>query len=156
MPLRNILTIVIVAVVSLICYEKAAHNRFGFIVSHAMRIIEDNYIEEVQPRELFENAMRGMMSELDEYSDYIGPEYFQQFEQAIDQEFVGIGVVVEGPPEKDELRVVNPVFDSPAHRAGIRAGRLDPGDRRRVDQDDGTHRGGQTHEGAARHDRRRC
>ncbi|NLX53566.1 MAG: S41 family peptidase [Planctomycetaceae bacterium] len=122
MPLRNILTILIAAVVSLVCYQKATHNRFGFIVSHAMGIIENNYIEEVEPRTLFENAMQGMVSELDEYSDYIGPEHFQQFQQIIDQEFVGIGVVVEGPPEKDELRVVNPVFDSPAYRAGMRAG----------------------------------
>jgi carboxyl-terminal processing protease len=124
MPLRNVLTIAIVAIVSLICYEKAAHNRFGFIVSHAMGIIEDNYIEEVQPRQLFESAMRGMVSELDEYSDYIGPEYFQQFQQIIDQEFVGIGVAVEGPPEADELRVVSPIYDSPAYRAGMRAGDL--------------------------------
>jgi carboxyl-terminal processing protease len=124
MPLRNILTVAIVAIVSLLCYETVAQNRYGFVVSHAMRIIEDNYIEEVEPRDLFENAMRGMVSQLDEYSDYIGPEYFQQFQQTIDQEFVGIGVVVEGPPETDKLRVVNPVFDSPAYRAGIRAGDL--------------------------------
>jgi carboxyl-terminal processing protease len=124
MPLRNTLTIVIVAIVSFVCYDKAAHNRFASMIAHAMGIIEDNYIEEVQPRELFENAMKGMVNELDEYSDYIGPEYFQQFQQSIDQEFVGIGVAVEGPPDAEELRVVNPVYDSPAYRAGMRAGDL--------------------------------
>ena len=40
----------------------------------------------------------------------------------MDQEFVGIGVEVEGPPDADELRVVSPVYDSPAYRAGMRAG----------------------------------
>ena len=124
MPIRNTLTIVIVAIVSLVCYQKATHNRYASMVSHAMEIIENNYIEEVAPRELFENAMQGMVHELDEYSDYIGPEHFQQFQQTIDQEFVGIGVEVEGPPDADELRVVSPVYDSPAYRVGMRAGDL--------------------------------
>ncbi|MHB8969841.1 MAG: S41 family peptidase [Pirellulaceae bacterium] len=124
MPIRNTLTIVIVAIVSLVCYQKATHNRYASMVSHAMEIIENNYIEEVAPRELFENAMQGMVHELDEYSDYIGPEHFQQFQQTMDQEFVGIGVEVEGPPDADELRVVSPVYDSPAYRGGMRSGDL--------------------------------
>ena len=66
--------------------------------------------------------MQGMVHELDDYSDYIGPEYYQQFQQAMDQEFVGIGVEVEGPPAAEELRVVSPVYGSPAFRAGMRAG----------------------------------
>jgi carboxyl-terminal processing protease len=40
----------------------------------------------------------------------------------MDQEFVGIGVEVEGPPAVEELRVVSPVYGSPAFRAGMRAG----------------------------------
>ncbi len=122
MPFRNTLTIVIVSVLSLVCYQKATHNRYASTVSHAMEIIENNYVEEVASRELFEHAMQGMVHELDEYSDYIGPEYYQQFQQAMDQEFVGIGVEVEGPPAVEELRVVSPVYGSPAFRAGMRAG----------------------------------
>jgi len=122
MPLRNSITILIAAVVSLICYEKAWRNRYLSTISHAMEVIEENYVEEVETRELFENAMRGMVTGLDEYSDYINPEYFEQFQQSIDQEFVGIGIVVEGPPQADALRVVSPVYDSPAYRAGMRAG----------------------------------
>ena len=124
MPVRNTITIAVAAIVALACYEKATHNRYASTLTHAMDIIEDNYVEEVKPRELFENAMKGMVNNLDEYSDYIGPDYFQQFQQSLDQEFVGIGVVVEGPPDADELRVVTPVFDSPAYRSGMRAGDL--------------------------------
>ncbi len=122
MPLRNTLTILIAAILSLACYQKAYRNQYLSTFAHAMEIIEDNYVEEVETRELFENAMRGMVSNLDEYSDYIGPEYYEQFQQSIDQEFVGIGIVVEGPPEVDKLRVVSPVYDSPAFRAGLRRG----------------------------------
>ena len=124
MPIRNTLTIIIAAVVSLACYTKANHSRYLSTISHAMEIIEDNYIEKVDGRELFENAMRGMVNNLDEYSDYIGPAYYDQFQQTIDQEFVGIGVVVEGPPQATELKVVTPVYDSPAYRAGMRSGDL--------------------------------
>ncbi|MHB0956965.1 MAG: S41 family peptidase [Pirellulaceae bacterium] len=124
MPLRNTLTIVTVAIVSLLCYQKATHNRYATMIAYAMEVIDKNYVEEVALRELFENAMQGMVHELDEYSDYIGPDYYQQLQQTLDQEFVGIGVEVEGPPAADELRVISPVFDSPAYRAGMRAGDL--------------------------------
>ncbi len=124
MPLRNTVTIVIAALLSFICYATAYHNRYLSTISHAMEIIENNYVEEIDGRELFENAMRGMVGGLDEYSDYIGPDYFEQFQQVIDQQFVGIGVVVEGPPQAPELKVVTPVYDSPAYRAGMRAGDL--------------------------------
>lgn len=122
MPVRNVLAIFITVFVSLVCYEKASHHRFLSTMSHAMEIIEKNYVEEVETRELFENAMRGMLSGLDEYSNYIDPQHVEEFEQTLDQQFVGIGIVVEGPPQTDQLKVVSPVYDSPAYRAGVRAG----------------------------------
>ncbi|MFW6172011.1 MAG: S41 family peptidase [Planctomycetota bacterium] len=122
MPIRNLLVIFVTAVVSLICYDKATHQRYLSTMSHAMELIERNYVEEVEPRELFENAMRGMVSGLDEYSNYIDSRHVEEFDQQIDQEFVGIGIVMEGPPQSEQLKVVSPVYDSPAYRAGIRAG----------------------------------
>ena len=50
MPFRNTLTIVVVTLMSLVCYQKATHNRYASTVSHAMEIIENNYVEEVAPR----------------------------------------------------------------------------------------------------------
>ena len=44
MPVRNMLTIAIVTVLSWVCYQKATHNRYASMVSHAMDIIESNYI----------------------------------------------------------------------------------------------------------------
>jgi carboxyl-terminal processing protease len=124
MPVRNMLTIAIVTMLSWVCYQKATHNRYASMVSHAMDIIESNYIEDVPQRELFENALHGMVQELDEYSDYIGPDHYQEFQQVLEQEFVGIGVLVEGPPQAEQLRVVSPVHEGPAFRAGVRAGDL--------------------------------
>ncbi len=122
MPLRNLVAIMLAAVLSLACYEKASRNRYAAVVASAMQTIEDNYFEEVEPRELFERAMEGMVSGLDEYSDYIPPKLYLQFQQSIEQEFVGIGIVVDGPPNIERITVVSPVYDSPAYRAGVRAG----------------------------------
>jgi len=124
MPVRNAVAILATVIVSLVCYKKASQDRFMSTMSHAMEIIEENYVEPVETRELFENAMQGMVSGLDEYSEYIGPRGVEEFHQIIDQEFVGIGIVVEGPPQGEQLKVVSPVYDSPAYRAGIRAGDL--------------------------------
>ncbi len=122
MPVRNSLTILIAAIVSIVCYQKASHDRYSSMLVHAMKVIEQNYVDKVEPHKLFENAMTGMVGRLDEYSSYIGPDSYQLFQQSIDQEFVGIGVVVEGPPQREQLTVFSPVFGSPAHQSGMRAG----------------------------------
>ena len=122
MPVRNIVTIVVAAIISVVCFEQAVHSRYARTLVQAMQIIEGTYVDKVSQRQLFENAMNGMASELDEYSGYISPSLFERFQQSIDQQFIGIGIYVEGPPESDELRVVNPIFESPAFKAGLRAG----------------------------------
>ena len=68
-----------------------------------MRIIHDQYLEEVNSQELFENAMRGMVGGLDRYSSFITSEEFSQFQESLDQKFGGIGIVVEVDPENDRL-----------------------------------------------------
>ncbi len=123
MPVRNFLVIILAAVISLVCYEKASHNHYAATLALAMETIEDNYFEKVDRRELFENAMRGMVLELgDEYSAYISPRDYLQFQQSIQQEFVGIGIWVDGPPRTEQITVISPVFGTPAYEAGMRAG----------------------------------
>jgi carboxyl-terminal processing protease len=122
MPLRNLTVIFVTAVFSLICYQKAEHNRYASSVAEAMRLVEDFYVEEVDSRELFENAMRGMVTGLDQYSTYIGPEPFKQMEEDLDQEFGGIGIEISKKDDNSPLIVLSPLIHTPAHRAGIRAG----------------------------------
>lgn len=122
MPLRNLMTLCIAAAVSLACYQKAVRNRHAAIIGESMRIIEQQYVEEVEADELFENAMRGMVSGLDPYSSFISSEDLEQFQESLDQEFGGIGIVVELSPETNRLTVMSPVIGTPAYRAGLRAG----------------------------------
>jgi carboxyl-terminal processing protease len=122
MPLRNLLVIFLSAAVSLACYEKAQRNRYASTLTEAMRLIDQNYVEEVDERELFENAMNGMVSGLDPYSGYYGPDSFRQVEETIDQQFGGVGLVVELDPENQRLTVMSPLVGTPAYKAGVAAG----------------------------------
>ena len=122
MPVRNLVTLFLAAVLSLMCHVKADRNRYATTVSEAMDLITFNYLEDVGYRDLYENAMRGMTESLDPYSSYISPADYQRFKEELDQEFGGIGILVEFNRETNRLLVMSPLFDTPAARAGVRAG----------------------------------
>jgi carboxyl-terminal processing protease len=84
--------------------------------------VERNYVKEVDRRKLIEGALRGMMDELDPYSNYIAPDDLTRFNTQVEQEFGGIGINVTGYPETQYLTVVSPLPGTPAYKAGVRAG----------------------------------
>jgi carboxyl-terminal processing protease len=122
MPLRNLIVILLTAGLSVACYQKAQRNRYASVIGEAMGMVEHHYIEEVDRRELFESAMRGMMQSLDQYSGYISPEAFESIEVVLDQEFGGVGVEIEKRELDEPLTVLSPIVGTPAYRAGIGAG----------------------------------
>lgn len=84
--------------------------------------IDRNYVKDVDRRELVEAAVRGMLSKLDPYSDYISPDDLAQFTQDIEQEFGGVGIQVQWDPQAHEIQVMTPLPGSPAYESGVRAG----------------------------------
>jgi carboxyl-terminal processing protease len=122
MPRRSLVLLVGISVVSLICYHKVQSNRYGRILVDAMTQIERHALEPVGQEELFEGAMQGMVSRLDEYSAYVSPNRLRQFWEAIDLEFGGVGIEVSFDPRTKQLTVVRPLVGTPAYEAGIRAG----------------------------------
>lgn len=122
MPPRNVLIILVTVTVSLACHVKADRSRYSAQLSEAMKLIEDLYVEEVPPRQLFEDAMDGMAQGLDQYSQYIGPQAFQQMEQVLDQEFGGVGIEVEKLSDDKPIIVLSPLVGSPGYKAGLRSG----------------------------------
>jgi carboxyl-terminal processing protease len=85
--------------------------------------VERNYVEDVSRRELLEAAIDGMLSKLDQHSDYIAPEDMDRFKTGVESEFGGIGIhVSKHPGSRDSLRIISPLVGSPAYRAGIMAG----------------------------------
>lgn len=84
--------------------------------------IRDNYVEEVDEKDILEGALRGALRSLDGYSAYISPDDFEEFRTQTKGEFQGLGIEIG---IRDHwLTVIAPIEGTPAWRAGIR-----PGDR---------------------------
>ncbi len=84
--------------------------------------VERNYVKEIDRRELLEAAIKGMLSKLDPYSQYIPPSDLEKFRSSVENEFGGIGITVS--VETGDLMVISPIFRTPAYNAGIRGGDL--------------------------------
>ena len=84
--------------------------------------VDRNYVKDIDRRKLIEAAVRGMLSELDPYSNYIGPDDLNRFTEDVEQEFGGIGIQVQFDTEAHQLKVLTPLSGSPAHEAGVLAG----------------------------------
>lgn len=82
--------------------------------------VERNYVNDISKRELMEAAIRGMLGKLDQHSNYIPPEDMERFKVEVESEFGGVGIQVS--TEGGQLRVISPIYGSPAYKAGIMAG----------------------------------
>jgi len=85
--------------------------------------IRDDYVEEISDQELIEAAIRGMMDSLDPHSAYMDEETFSAMQTQTRGEFGGLGIEVS-LDESGYVRVVSPIDETPAARAGIEAGDL--------------------------------
>lgn len=84
--------------------------------------IKTAYVEPVDDSVLLENAIRGMLSGLDPHSNYLDPREFRELRVNTSGEFGGLGIEVG--MEDGLIRVVSPIDDTPAQRAGVQAGDL--------------------------------
>ena len=84
--------------------------------------IKQGYVEPVEDKKLLTGAVKGMLTELDPHSSYLDPEENKEFETGIRGEFGGLGIEVG--TEEGYVKVVSPIEDTPAFRAGIKANDL--------------------------------
>lgn len=92
------------------------------LFSQIFRLIEENYVTEINPKDLILGAIEGMLSSLDPHSSLMKPEEFKELEIETKGSFTGIGIEIT--IKDDILTVVAPIEDTPAWKAGIK-----PGDR---------------------------
>ncbi|HED18818.1 MAG TPA: S41 family peptidase [Gammaproteobacteria bacterium] len=84
--------------------------------------IKNDYVEEVPDKDMLENAIRGMLSGLDPHSAYLDQEQFKELQVGTTGQFGGLGIEVG--MEDGFVKVIAPIDDTPAKRAGIEAGDL--------------------------------
>lgn len=84
--------------------------------------ISSHYVEEVEDQKLLENAISGMLSHLDPHSAYLPRENFEKVEEHTKGEFGGLGMEVG--MDDGFVKVIAPIDDTPAQKAGIKAGDL--------------------------------
>jgi carboxyl-terminal processing protease len=80
----------------------------------------DKFVEEVDERKMLEGAMNGMLTALDPHSSYLSNEDFKEFSDKTHGEFGGLGIQITS--DKGAIRVISPIDDTPAAKAGIEAG----------------------------------
>ncbi|WP_150046940.1 MULTISPECIES: S41 family peptidase [Methylomonas] len=84
--------------------------------------IKQDYVEPVSDKKLLEDAIRGMLSGLDPHSAYLADEEYKELQEGTTGQFGGLGIEVG--MENGFVKVVSPIDDTPAQKAGIKAGDL--------------------------------
>jgi len=122
MPKRNLfvlLMMIAVAGVSWLARDRAGHGRR---FAEVLGLIERSYLDPVDQQSLFDAAIQGVFSKLDEHSAFVAGDQRDRLESLLDQEFGGVGLELDGSDRHLGIIVVSPVLGSPAWSAGIAAG----------------------------------
>ena len=102
-------------------------GRFEYLFQFLLQ----NYVDEVPPKQLYEGALKGMFESLDDpYSYYLTASDMEKMNDTTIGEFGGVGLYISKPAKSDTaddpyarfVRVVSPIEDTPAYRAGVHAG----------------------------------
>ncbi|HTY45654.1 MAG TPA: S41 family peptidase [Patescibacteria group bacterium] len=89
------------------------------LFSDVLALIRQNYVTEVNPKDLIYGALRGMLSSLDAHSQFMDPETYSELKVDTEGKFGGLGIEIT---LKDGLlTVVTPIEDTPAWKAGLKA-----------------------------------
>jgi carboxyl-terminal processing protease len=91
-------------------------NRF----TNAISQIKEFYVQPISDKKLLEDAIRGMLSGLDPHSEYLDEDAYKTLLMTTSGEFGGLGIEVTG--EYGVLKVISPIDDTPAEKAGIKSG----------------------------------
>ncbi len=92
-------------------------------LSDVFGLIKSDYVEPVEDKKLLTEAISGMVASLDPHSAYLDKKAFKELREGTQGKFVGLGIEV-GMSEDGYVKVISPIEDSPAWRAGLKAGDL--------------------------------
>jgi carboxyl-terminal processing protease len=102
--------------------SKAETYRLLNLFADVFERVRSEYVEQVSDRDLIENAINGMLTGLDPHSNYLNAKSFRDMQVQTRGEFGGLGIEVT--QEGGYIKVISPIDDTPAMRAGVKAGDL--------------------------------
>lgn len=88
--------------------------------SQVLDMVEQHYVKDIPRSELIRDAIKGLLEQLDPHSAYLTEEDFKDIQESTAGKFSGIGIEIS--LDNGRLTVVSPIEDTPAHKAGLRAG----------------------------------
>lgn len=122
--IKKFLTILLILSFSTSVYsdEKKEVYKYLNLFGEAFEKIKNNYVEEISSKELVEAAIEGMLGSLDPHSTFLNNEELSELKVQTKGEFGGLGIEVT--LENGFVKVISPIDDTPASRAGIKSGDL--------------------------------
>jgi len=122
--LKYILVITIVTLLNIfnIAYSQNIDELYEKIdlLGEVLEKVQDEYVDEIDQSEVMDSAINGILQSLDPYSAYMSPEIFEEMQTETSGEFGGLGIEVS--MEAGVVKVISPIDDTPASRAGVKAG----------------------------------
>ena len=123
MKKKNFLFIFVVYFIFLIELSTSSENEIYKkidLFGEVLEKINKEYVDEVNPSESMDSAINGLLQSLDPYSAYMSPETFDEMQTETSGKFGGLGIEVS--MESGIVKVISPIDDTPASKAGIKAG----------------------------------
>jgi len=90
------------------------------LFSEVLEKIQNEYVDEIDQADVMDSAINGVLQSLDPYSSYMNPKIFEESRTETSGEFGGLGIEVT--MESGVVKVITPIDDTPAHKAGVKAG----------------------------------
>ncbi len=90
------------------------------LFAKVLNLVQQYYVEEVDTKKLIYGGVKGMLRELDPHTNFLPPDVFAEFESETSGEFGGLGVEIT--VQDGVLTVISPIEDTPAWKAGVKAG----------------------------------
>lgn len=90
------------------------------LFSDALSMVRSEYVDNVKSKDLIYGALKGMVQSLDKFSEFMDPESYAEMKVETEGEFGGIGIEIA--IKDDLLTVIAPIDDTPAYKAGLKAG----------------------------------
>jgi len=90
------------------------------LFAEVLEKIQNEYVEEVDQDEIMDSAINGALQSLDPFSAYMNPKVFEESQSETSGEFGGLGIEVS--MESGVIKVITPIDDTPASKAGVKAG----------------------------------